>query len=199
MGSIISALGGLSTGLCACNQNKLRIGGVFCCVSRNVSSNSTQENKACEVKENFSSSDEFKDELTVNSDDTFLRKHRITQAFYINKNIGYFTTDTKGVFTYVSDNVVKFIGMPREDILQSISWVKNVEDNYSAYNKWTSKIEDKTMCVGKMHFTFNKKNYFIIFEFWPVLCGMNYVGVSGIFLNVEKYAWKIFDETDFKK
>ncbi len=204
MGSILSALGSLSSSLCACNENQSHVGNVFCCISRNVSLNTEQKENSRRIRSNFSgsdtSSDEFKDELTVNCDDTFLRKHHITQTFYINKNIGYFITDTKGVFTYVSDNMIKFIGLPHEKILQSISWVGNVKNNYSIYKNWVDKINEKKKYVGKMHFELkNKHHRYIIFEFWPIIDDVNYAGVSGIFLNVEKHAWQIFDETDINR
>ncbi len=197
MGSIISAIGGLSSALCSCNQNKTRIDGIFCCV-RNTSLNSEfkEVSNKIDMKSSGSSSNEFKDDLTVNSEETFLSKNNASRKFYINKNIGYFTTDVRGVFTYVSDKVVKFIGLPRDEILQSISWVSHIKNNYDIYNKWLSNIEKITTCIGKMEFEYGKKHYYILYEIWPIIHDNKCVGFTGIFLNVDQRVWVTFDESD---
>lgn len=215
MGGILSALG--ASGLSLCNQNKMRIGNVFCCIRRNKSENfgpnTELENSDCdkELKKrkkkkehdahdtgDSNSSDEFKDELTVNSDNTFLSNHPITKSFYINKNIGHFTTDTNGVPTYVSDNMIRFIGLPRDQILQSISWVKNIAiDNYHEYTEWAKHAKEKRPYVKRMHFTLDGKHNYIIAEFHPIFDEVNYVGVHGVFLKVSKHTWQAFNEKDF--
>lgn len=212
MGNILAAFGLSSSGFSICNQNKMRISNVFCCMRRNVSeipkNNMELENsdsvaelekrkKEGKNTNSESNSDEFKDELIVGANNTFLSKHRITKQFYINKNIGHFTADTNGVPTYASDNVVKFIGMPRDQILQSISWVKNITNNYYKYTSWAKAVKDRKACVKKALFKFDNKHHYIIVEFHPIFDDTNYVGVHGIFLNVPKHIWQVFNEEDF--
>ncbi len=91
------------------------------------------------------------------------------------------------------------MGIPREKILQSITWVANVENNHNVYEKWISKIRERKPNIGKIHFSFEKKNYYIIFEVHPVFDNVDYVGTTGIFLNVEKIAWQMFNESEFKQ
>jgi len=195
--SIISSL--LGSGLTFCKKINISKNKCVCC------SNTDEE---------FSMQKNTEDMPTNNYilfDNYYLSNHYVTKQYYTKNNVAYFTTDTNGVAINVTDNMEEFIGISKEQNLQSISWVSNIaSDNYETYKSWLNKAKMQKSYVKKMHFRFkitdaNKKysmtDRYVIVEAHPYYDkdDDSYLGLKGIVLNLPNNIWNMFNEDDFER
>lgn len=178
-----------------CNHNSVDNNSCMCC-----SNNDRQE--LSEMEEYSEDTNEM-----IIQNGFFLSTHKIISNYYKHKNVGYFRCDIDGVFIKVSDNISTFIGLPKEENLQSISWVRYLpEDNYQEYTEWTKRAQSEQPYVHKLHFKYNNSisgyhtvHYYVIVEFHPCYnSNKKYIGLRGIMVNVPKLVWELFDEKDFE-
>lgn len=190
--SIISSF--MSGGLNICHTVTVNSSNCFCCTD-NIEPSHTEKKDMELMAPNF-----------MLLDDYFLAKHPVTQQYYIKENVAYFTTDANGVATSSSDNMEEFIGLSKEENLQSIAWVANVASNsYEIFSEWKNKAKSRQPCILKIHFRYTPKgtrkkvDRFTVVESRPMFDKEDgsYLGLKGIVLNLPQNIWSIFNERDF--
>ena len=196
--SLVSSFFG--SGVALCDRISVKKNKCICC-----SSGSKELSFLSDVKntEDVPTSDH------ILSDDYYLATHYITRQYYTTQNVAYFSTDPNGIAINGSDNMGNFIGLQKEQNLQSMAWTSSMVNNYEIYGSMLNKAKLKKSYIKKIHFKFVPKgsknklevNKYVIIELHPYYDKDDgrYMGLKGILLNLPYNIWNIFNENYFEE